>query len=241
MVGIVVDHQHPRSPQNRRPRGGSCAPASSLGQGEPDREMERAAAARTSLSTHSRPCMRSTSREAMASPRPLPPKRRVIEASACSKTSKMAFCFSTGMPIPVSRTAKCKSTSPSDDSFAPDVQLHFPAFRELDGIAHEVDHDLAQPIAIAADQQAARRDGSGRSTPGPCPCARTASDFIVSPRFSTRSKVVRSRSNLPASILEKSRMSLISRSKASPDSATTLRKSRCRARACFAAPVRSCR
>ena len=101
----------PASPGSTAGRTGIRPPASSLA--KPSRTVKWNVLPRwTSLSTHRRPCMRSTSREAMASPRPLPPKRRVIEASACSKTSKMAFCFSGGMPIPVSRTAKCKSTSP---------------------------------------------------------------------------------------------------------------------------------
>ena len=47
-----------------------------------------------------------------------------------------------------------------------------------------------------------------------------ANDFIVSPRLSRRSKVLQSSASLPASILEKSRMSLITESRASPESLT---------------------
>ena len=48
----------------------------------------------TSLSTQIRPPIRSTSREAMARPRPVPPWRRVVEVSACSNISKIVACFS---------------------------------------------------------------------------------------------------------------------------------------------------
>ena len=47
---------------------------------------------------------------------------------------------------------------------------------------------------------------------------RTASDFTVSPTSSGKSKAASSSASLPASILEKSRMSFSSDSRASPDS-----------------------
>ena len=50
---------------------------------------------------------------------------------------------------------------------------------------------------------------------------------MVSPRLSRRSNVSWSSTSLPASILEKSRMSLMTDSRASPDSRTVVRKSRC--------------
>ena len=42
----------------------------------------------------------------MARPRPVPPYLRLVEASACWKASNTIFCFSTGMPTPVSVTSK---------------------------------------------------------------------------------------------------------------------------------------
>ena len=48
-----------------------------------------------------RPPMILASRREMARPRPVPPKRRVTEASVCVKGSKMRSCSSSGMPIPV--------------------------------------------------------------------------------------------------------------------------------------------
>src|SRR3954453_23267111 len=40
-----------------------------------------------------------------ASPAPLPPYLRLVPASACWKASKIIFCFSAGMPMPVSETS----------------------------------------------------------------------------------------------------------------------------------------
>ena len=52
------------------------------------------------------PPMSCTRRELMASPRPEPPKRRVVEESAWVKRSKMRVRASASMPMPVSRTSK---------------------------------------------------------------------------------------------------------------------------------------
>ena len=49
-----------------------------------------------SLSTHTRPPINSTSVDEIVSPRPVPPKRRVVEPSAWRNASKMAWCCSGG-------------------------------------------------------------------------------------------------------------------------------------------------
>jgi len=49
----------------------------------------KAAARLSSLSSQMRPPINAMSREEMVSPRPVPPKRRVVEASACENASKM--------------------------------------------------------------------------------------------------------------------------------------------------------
>ena len=59
-----------------------------------------------SLSTSSRPPIAPTIRDAIASPRPVPPYSRVVEPSACANASKTSRCFSGGMPMPVSLTEK---------------------------------------------------------------------------------------------------------------------------------------
>ncbi|MNQ90313.1 hypothetical protein D3C85_1056490 [compost metagenome] len=58
------------------------------------------------------PSRASTSWRVMASPRPVPPKRRLVEPSICWKAWNMRSCWSSDMPMPVSRTAK-RSTSRS--------------------------------------------------------------------------------------------------------------------------------
>ncbi len=56
----------------------------------------------------------STSCLQIARPRPVPPKLRVVEPSACMNGSKMALRRSSGMPMPVSHTEnrRCRGPSP---------------------------------------------------------------------------------------------------------------------------------
>ena len=51
-----------------------------------------------------RPSIRLTSLAEIASPNPVPPKRRLVEESDWLNDSKMCCCFSCGMPMPVSET-----------------------------------------------------------------------------------------------------------------------------------------
>ena len=132
-----------------------------------------------------------------------------------------------GCRCPCPATVKCSTTSSSDRDSPRHVQHHFALLGELHGVAHQVDDDLPQAVVVADDQ--VRHVGvdvigqlqalAGRRG--------TANDFIVSPRLSRRSKAVQSRVSLPASILEKSRMSLMTESSASPESRTAMRNSRC--------------
>ena len=63
------------------------------------------------LSNASDASISSSSRRTMGRPRPVPLKRRVVEASTCSKALKTRSCFSRGMPMPVSLTATRMRTS----------------------------------------------------------------------------------------------------------------------------------
>lgn len=65
----------------------------------------------TVLCTQIRPPMSSTSRFEILRPSPVPPYWRVVEVSTCKNHSKIALCFSVGIPIPVSRTEKCSTAS----------------------------------------------------------------------------------------------------------------------------------
>ncbi len=60
----------------------------------------------TWLSTHSRPSSKETNWAEIASPSPVPPYRLLVDVSACENASKMLARLSSGMPMPVSRTAK---------------------------------------------------------------------------------------------------------------------------------------
>ena len=56
--------------------------------------------------TPMRPCIRSTMRLQMVRPRPVPPYRRVVDASAWVKAWNSRACCCSSMPMPVSRTSK---------------------------------------------------------------------------------------------------------------------------------------
>ena len=64
-----------------------------------------------------RPPIRSTMRWQIARPRPVPPYRRVVDASACVNAWNRRDCASAAMPMPVSRTSKrswcCAVVSPT--------------------------------------------------------------------------------------------------------------------------------
>ncbi len=68
----------------------------------------------SSLSAQRRPPMRATRRAEMVKPRPVPPKRRVVETSAWVNGSKMDSSLSLGIPMPVSATLKWIAMEASD-------------------------------------------------------------------------------------------------------------------------------
>ena len=84
----------------------------------------------------------------MARPRPVPPNRRVVLLSACSKAPKIASCRSFGIPIPVSQTANDSVTYSSSRRTNLALQHDFSFGRELDGVPHQVHNDLPQPLMI---------------------------------------------------------------------------------------------
>ncbi len=105
--GVVVHDQdrelevfEPARPTPPRPE--SAAPAGSVKWNVLPRP--------TSLSTQIRPPISSTSCEEMARPEPGPAVRARGRAVGLGEGSKIGPCLSGGMPMPVSRTAKCRST-----------------------------------------------------------------------------------------------------------------------------------
>ena len=102
-----------------------------------------------SLSTQIRPPISSTSLAEIVRPSPVPPNRRVVEPSACSNGWKIVSSFSAGMPMPVSATEKRRTTLSSPSSSRSTDDDDFASLGELDGVADQVDQDLAQPAGVA--------------------------------------------------------------------------------------------
>ena len=101
------------------------------------------------LATPISPPIASTSRLQIDSPRPVPPKRRVVDWSACEKAVKIAPTLSAGMPMPVSRTRTARRRgSPGASS---DLQQDMPALGELERVVDEIAQDLRQAHGIAGD------------------------------------------------------------------------------------------
>ena len=145
-------------------------------------EVERAALP-GSLSTQIRPPISSTSRDEIVRPSPVPPYLRVVELSACANGSKMALALLGGMPMPVSRTVNCSARRPSSGWLlsARRASDHFALLGELDGVADQVDEDLAQAARVAARAVGHVGRDVDRPAPALCSCARSASVLSVSP------------------------------------------------------------
>ena len=83
--------------------------------------------------------------------------------------------MSAGMPMPVSRTEKRSTASSSVSDTRLDPHGDLALVGELDGVAHQVDEDLAQPAGVAAQTAPARPDATAQMNSSPFSWARTAS------------------------------------------------------------------
>ncbi len=101
------------------------------------------------LSTQMRPSIIWTRRLAMVKPRPVPPNLRVKEPSTWVNASKINACFSAGMPIPVSRTEKCRASALSGERSI--VDRDPAAVGEFDRVPDQVDQNLPEPSRIAVN------------------------------------------------------------------------------------------
>ena len=207
-------------------------------------EPERAAPA-ASLSTPISPPISSTMR--LQSPGPGRCRRTCGWSSSSSLGERLeeAACASGAMPMPVSATSKrtrrrrLRRSAPRRAARAHDY--HFAGLGELDGVADQVDQHLAQPAGVADAAIAGRRARRRRRARSPCRGAAGASSSTTSSITSWSSKSAASSSTLPASIFEKSRMSLMIASSASPESRTPPRTRAAAASGRCRAAVRSCR
>ena len=80
----------------------------------------------------------------------MPPYLRVVERIGLAKRLEQPCPCPRAMPMPVSRTAKCSSTSLRRWRRG-HREHHLALLGELDRIAEQVEQDLPQPRHVAAD------------------------------------------------------------------------------------------
>ena len=142
-------HATPRRRRSRAPcpwppsrrRGPDVSSAHGLAQlrRQPHHEL-RAAADRARWPLISPPEHRPQKVRVMASPRPVPPNSRVVDASAWVKASKIRASCSGVMPMPVSETRNSSRRAVALDRPRREPQL--PLARELRGVRQQVEQDL---------------------------------------------------------------------------------------------------
>ncbi len=81
----------------------------------------------------------------------MPPYLRVVEVSAWAKALKSFCCWSGAIPMPVSLTAKCRHDLLLRPRLHVDPEHHLSPLGELDGVADQVDEDLAQAAGVARE------------------------------------------------------------------------------------------
>ena len=165
---VVVDDEDRHVPRGARLRlacGGSPAEAKRHG------EVERAALAGLALHPDAAAHQLDEADE-IARPRPVPPYLRVVEPSAWANGSKIARCLSGDADAGVANREVQHGAPVGLRSRSFDAQDHLAALGELDGVADQVDEDLAQPARVA-DQR--RRDVGAMSQASSRP-------FLVRPR-----------------------------------------------------------
>ena len=136
-----------------------------------------------------------------------PPVRKLWN-SRCNRSA--------GMPIPVSDTLNRMTHCIVRFLFHRDPHRHFPGLGEFDGVVDEIDQHLPEPVGIAAHLCSDLRiDGAGQFQS--LSCGAWARISTASSTTIGRSNSICSSSSFPASILEKSRIWLITASNTSAD------------------------
>ncbi len=161
-----------------------------------------------SLSTSISPPIISTSFLLMLNPRPVPPYFRVVELSACENAVKSRAVSSGSMPIPVSRTEKCRTVPSARRS--PGLTESSISPRSVNLTAFDMRFRSTCPSRSGSPFHRRGMPGGTRSR-NSSPLSETRCP-IRGPRLastSSRSKSTRSMEILPASIFEKSRISLM--------------------------------
>jgi hypothetical protein len=178
------------------------------------------------LSAHIVPPISSLSRLLIAKPSPVPPKRRLVEASTWLKDWNSSLIRSSGMPIPVSRTATCSRWPPGAEPSRRTTTTTSPSsvnFTALPTRLRSTCRNRAASPVISGGTSESIRQPSSRSLSA----AWVATSSSADSTHSRSSKGRRSSSSLPDSIFEKSSTSSITRKRTSPLVRTTSTKSRC--------------
>ena len=158
----------------------------------------------------------------------MPPYFLVVDVSACAKASKILFCLSIGMPIPVSVTEKCSTTSAPSPFSTPACNTTSP--RSVNLMAFPTRFTMIRPSRLGSPTRSSGMSGGKcEANSRPFSCARTANTFIVSATVSRNLNSTRSNSSFRASTFEKSRMSLIKSRSDAAEVFTVVRYSRCSA------------
>ena len=195
----------------RPPPAPAAPPDRGHRQGRRDRLHVVAPAERSGRSTRAlrgcppmmRPPISSTSRAEMVRPRPVPPKRREVEPSACVNGSKIAASRSGAMPMPVSSTANSMLRAPVASPAPPAASRSVTraALGELHRVAEQVHQHLPHPVRVepraraAARRRARRRSRATSAAPPAPPTARSRRGTPRGPRPRARSASGRLRSS----------------------------------------------
>ena len=88
-------------------------------------------------------------RAEIVKPSPVPPKRRVVDPSACEKGSKISGPFFRRNADPRVGDGEFDAALSPSACLRRDLYHDFTFRRELDGVADEVDEDLAEAARVA--------------------------------------------------------------------------------------------
>ena len=145
----------------------------------------------------------------MTSPNPVPPYLRVVDVSAWVKGWKSLSICSLFIPIPVSRTENCNVTWLSDCSISSVESTISPCSVNLIALSHRFTKTWPS-LSASPSRKEGTRESRFKST------SRFSFSWVLTimmlstlSRASVKSKFTCSMSRFPDSILEKSRMSLM--------------------------------
>ena len=174
-----------------------------------------------------RPSISSTKFLEIASPKPVPPNRRVVEASTCMNDWNNRSSAGPAMPIPVSRTVKCTSRKSSGPVFVTRADTTIsPLAVNLIALPSKFKNTCRSRVK-SPTTHAGTSSASSHARFKPFSAAFGASKSSARSTHCRNCSGSRSNSIFPHSIFEKSRMLSICASNASPPSRIVSTNSRC--------------